>query len=95
MKKDIERKLIADIHEVPVFERHLLKKGEYIGNIHIPAIVIWSDRIEVLVDIRRNVFKKAIDKFVEEHEDVLRFAYFVSRPEFAPYVVFWVKKEYQ
>ena len=56
MKKNIARKIIADIHKVPVFERHLLKKGEYIGNVHIPAIDIWSDRIEVLVDIRRNVF---------------------------------------
>ena len=95
MKKDIARKLIDDIHNVPIFERHILKRGYNILTTYISPMTIWSQDIEVLVDIRRNVFQKALDKFVEEHKDVLRFACFVSGGDFTPYLRFSVKKEYQ
>ena len=74
MKKDIARKLIDDIHNVPVFERHIRKCGYHMSDgFYIAQISIWSKEIEVMVDIRRNVFKKALDKFVKQHEDVLQF----------------------
>jgi hypothetical protein len=95
MDKKVARKLIADIHKVPVFERHILKNKVNYGSVSFAPIMNWGDRIEILVDTRRNVFQKAIDKFVEEHEDILRFAYFVKGQDFTPYVVFWVKKEYR
>jgi hypothetical protein len=96
MKKDIARKLIDDIHNVPVFERHIRKCGYHLSDgFYISPISIWSKEIEVMVDIRRNVFKKALDKFVKQHEDVLRFAYFVCPQDCIPYLCFSVKKEYQ
>ena len=96
MEKDIARKLIDDIHKVPVFERHIRKRGYYMSDCFYTApISIWSSEIQVLVDIRRNVFKKALDKFVKEHEDVLRFAFFVCAEGCVPYLRFSVKKEYQ
>jgi hypothetical protein len=96
MKKDIARKLIDDIHQVPVFERHIRKCGYHLSDgFYISPISIWSKEIEVMVDIRRNVFKKALDKFVKQHEDVLRFAYFVCPQDCIPYLSFSVKQEYQ
>ena len=95
MKKDIARKLIDDIHKVPVFERHIVKRGYNMLTTYVAPMTIWSQDIEVLVDIRRNVFQKALDKFVDEHKDVLRFAYFVNGGNFTPYLRFSVKKEYQ
>ena len=96
MKKDIARKLIDDIHQVPVFERHIRKCGYHLSDgFYISPISIWSKEIEVMVDIRRNVFKKALDKFVKQHEDVLQFAYFVCPQDCIPYLCFSVKKEYQ
>lgn len=95
MNKQVAKRVIDDIHKVPIFERHILKGGGYIGDAHIFSIMTFSDSIEVLVDIRRNVFNKALDEFVKEHEDVLRFAYFVSGEGFIPYLRFSVKKEYQ
>lgn len=94
MNKDVARKIIDDIHKVPIFERHILKQGSYIGNVHLAPITIWGKRIEVLVDIRRHIFKKALDKFLEEHEDVLYMAYHVSGEDFTPYLCFHVKKAY-
>ena len=95
MKKDIARKLIDDIQKVPVFKRHILKQGSHIGNVYFAPITIWGKRIEVLVDIRRNIFKKALDKFLKEHEDMLYMAYHVSGQDFTPYLCFYVKKAYQ
>lgn len=96
MKKDIARKLIDDIHNVPVFERHIRKSGFYLSDCpHIAQISIWSREIQVLVDIRRNVFKKALNKFVKQHEDVLEFAYFACPKDCIPYLCFYVKTEYR
>lgn len=94
MKKDIARKLIDDIHKVPVFERHIRKCGYYMtDSFYCSPISIWSEHIEVMVDIRRNVFKKALDEFVKQHEDVLRFAFFVCAEGCVPYLRFSVKKD--
>jgi hypothetical protein len=96
MNKDVARKIIDDIHKVPVFERHIRKCGYYMSDcFYCAPISIWSSEIQVLVDIRRNVFKKALEKFVKEHEDVLHIAYHVSGQDFIPYLCFHVKKEYR
>ena len=65
MKKEIERRLINDFKKVPVFNRHIAKRGYNIITTYIAPMSVWSEHIEVLVDIRRNVFQKALDKFVE------------------------------
>ena len=96
MKKDIARKLIDDIHKVPVFERHIGKCGNYLSDgFYISPISVWSTEIHVMVDIRRNVFKKALDEFIKQHEDVLQFVYFVRQQDCIPYLYFSVKTEYQ
>lgn len=95
MNKDIAKKIIDDIHKVPVFKRHMLPGGYFIGNFRVGTTSIWSRDIEVLVDTRRNVFKKALDEFVKQHEDVLQFAFYVCAKDCTPYLRFSVKKEYQ
>lgn len=94
MNKDIAEKIIDDIHKVPIFERHIRKQGTHMGNFYLAPITIWDRNIEVLVDIRRNIFKKALDKFVKEHEDVLHIAYYVSGQDFIPYLRFSVNDAY-
>ena len=95
MNKEIARKIIDDIHKVPIFERHILKQGSHIGDFYLAPITIWDNHIEVLVDIRRHIFKNALDEFVKKHEDVLHIAYHVSGQDFTPYLCFRVKKVYQ
>ena len=95
MNKQVAKRVIDDIHKVSIFERHILKGGGYIGDAHIFSIMTFNDSIDVREKKKKNVFEKALDKFVKEHEDVLRFAYFVSGEGFIPYLRFAVKKEYQ
>lgn len=84
----MQDKLIEEIKQIPVIAKHLHKTGKYIGNnVYIAPICVWSHDIEVMVDISRNVFKKALDKFVGEHEDVKR-AYFVNNHEEIPFIRF-------
>ena len=94
MKEEIARQLIEDIHKVPVFERHICKSGYRMSDCFVVApISVWSEHIEILVDIRRNIFKVALEEFVKEHEDILRFGYFVCAKDCRPYLRFTVKKE--
>ena len=85
-------KLIEEIKQIPVIAKHLHKTGQYIGNnTYIAPICVWSHDIEVMVDIKRNVFKKALAKFVAEHEEI-RDAYFVNNHEEIPFIRFELNK---
>ena len=84
-------KIIAEIKKVPVIAKHTKKQGIHIGNnVYIAPICVWTHDIEVLVDTKRNVFKKALAKFVAEHDEVKN-AYFVHNGEATPFVRFELK----
>lgn len=91
---EIKQDVVNKIKAVSVFAKHIRKRGDFVGSssIYIAPISIWAYHIEVMVDTRRNVFKKALNKFKAENKEI-KYACFVRPYDCIPYLQFVIDED--
>lgn len=95
ISSSIKRKVLDDIKAVPIIAKHISKVGEHIGSqsLYFAPICIWNKSIEIKVDIRRDVFKKALAEFVERNSNCVSGARFIYNGDSCPYIWIGLKED--
>jgi hypothetical protein len=77
-------KVVELVLAVPLFSKHIRNYGQHVGSQYFPPIRGWARYVEFDIDTRKNVFKKALNKFAKDNADIIVAALFVKNDDSCP-----------